>query len=486
MDILKSPKPPDKGGTSDDTLYDPSIMDIEEIGLVIGRKSTQKSAQQSASTLISSASGVPSDMSTFFSSIGKSMQQIGTTDDKSKIFHLERQHMYCKSNIYVYIERTNTDNIGRLHPLQIGHLFHHKLNLGNYITSIERSGINRVKVGVKTVEVANNLVQNPNLEKEHLRAFIPNNLLCRKGLIRGVDTCFDEFYLKSNILSSYSVSEIQRMKRRKVLENNESVFIPTQTVVLTFEGNSLPSHVIINSVNFVVEPYIQRVIQCFKCLRYGHISRLCKSTKNLCTKCSEEKSDQHSCSKISCIHCKTDQHSSTDKCCPEYINQQKIKKIIAEKNIPYLEAKKFISGNYSTIINQNRFEALNFSDPAEYPALPSINNNSKNNSPTSKNFTFSKTTKKRKANSPEASPVKSHAMFTYPFGPSQPIQNSLKQSPPGDPGICTNKKIIEGVVNLFSTILKNINNIEDIKALDNTFLLKSVGTLFDKHTTNHA
>ena len=85
-------------------------------------------------------------------------QQVNSTTSYSNTFNLEKQHLYNKTNIYVLIEKTNDENIGRLHPMKIGDLLHHRLNLGDSITTIEKSGINRVKVGVKSVQIANNLI----------------------------------------------------------------------------------------------------------------------------------------------------------------------------------------------------------------------------------------------------------------------------------------------------------------------------------------
>ena len=41
-----------------------------------------------------------------------------------KVFNLKKHHVYNKCNIHVFIEKTNSENIGRLHPLQAGHLLH--------------------------------------------------------------------------------------------------------------------------------------------------------------------------------------------------------------------------------------------------------------------------------------------------------------------------------------------------------------------------
>ena len=107
-----------------------------------------------------------------------------------------------------------------------------------------------------------------------------------------------------------------------------------------------------------------------------------------------KKTEQHECNEKFWLYCKSTSHSSTDKACPEQINHQKIKKIIAERNIPYSEAKKFASGNYTTFNSPNRYEALNFSDTEAYPALaPTTNRQSINI--TSKIFTFTKQSKKQ-------------------------------------------------------------------------------------------
>ena len=251
------------------------------------------------------------------------------SNQEIKLFNLQQSNKYNQQNIYVYIEKTNSQNLGRLHPMIVGHILHNKLNLKNNITSIEKSGINRVRVGIKTLEQANKLISNPALANENLKAFIPNNLLYRKGIIKDVDTSFDEEYLKSNIESLCTVTSVNRFKR-KVVDKEEVKFVPGHVVCLTFEGNVLPNYVKINSVIFSVEPHIQRVIQCFKCLRYGHVANQCRNSKTLCINCGQEKNDDHICNINYCINCKSNSHKTTSKMCPRYAEQQQIKKHMAE------------------------------------------------------------------------------------------------------------------------------------------------------------
>ena len=137
-------------------------------------------------------------------------------NDEIKLFNLQNSNQYNQANIYVYIEKTNTQNLGRLHPMVVGDILHNKLKLKSCISSIEKNGLNRVKVKVKTLHHANQLISSPLLKGENLKAFIPNNLLYRKGLIRDVDPIFDDIYLKNNIESTLTITGLDRFKRKVV------------------------------------------------------------------------------------------------------------------------------------------------------------------------------------------------------------------------------------------------------------------------------
>lgn len=215
-----------------------------------------------------------------------------TQQKRDKVFNLNNIHIYGEL-FYAYLESTDDKNVGRLHPMYIGHILLKKLKINN-ITSISSLGKNRIKVTMKSAFDINNLVRNIQLEAEHLKAYIPSHLTERKGLLRGIDTRFDENYIKDNMETNSSVLGVKRMHRKITIDGSEK-FIPRQMVIVTFEGSFLPNNVTINSVSFNVEPFVGRVVQCFKCLRFGHVSKQCKSTKTLCIKCSKEKTDEHFC-----------------------------------------------------------------------------------------------------------------------------------------------------------------------------------------------
>ncbi|CAH1985069.1 unnamed protein product [Acanthoscelides obtectus] len=74
-----------------------------------------------------------------------------TTPDKCTVFNLQKPKQYSDS-IYVFVEKINTENIGTLHPMAIGHIFHKKLNIPN-IVNIEKVGRNRIKVQIAILQM---------------------------------------------------------------------------------------------------------------------------------------------------------------------------------------------------------------------------------------------------------------------------------------------------------------------------------------------
>lgn len=137
----------------------------------------------------------------------------GDNTQKPKTFNINKSYLYS-DNVYVFIEKLNTDNIGRLHPMAVGHILHQKLKISN-IKRIQKVGKNRVRVQLETLKDANNLINNKELNNENLKAFIPNNLLERKGVIKEVDTIFNEEYLLKNIITTSTVTEVRRFKKNR-------------------------------------------------------------------------------------------------------------------------------------------------------------------------------------------------------------------------------------------------------------------------------
>lgn len=103
-------------------------------------------------------------------------------------------------------------------------------------------------------------------------------MISTMGVVRDVGLDIDEDDLieyGKGLNPPCKVSKMRRLNRR-VKINDVVSYVPTTTCVVTFEGNSLPKELILFNTRSPVAMYIQPVIQCMKCLRYGHVKALCR------------------------------------------------------------------------------------------------------------------------------------------------------------------------------------------------------------------
>ncbi|XP_064475692.1 uncharacterized protein LOC135389586 [Ornithodoros turicata] len=111
-------------------------------------------------------------------------------------------------------------------------------------------------------------------------AFIPHHLACVKGVVRGVDV----FLPASEILGLFADVGALDAFRCSRLDND--LRIPTESVVVTFEGHSCPSEIKSWPLIFCVYPYKRRPLQCKRCFRFGHNIKNCRSDPR-CRRCGE-------------------------------------------------------------------------------------------------------------------------------------------------------------------------------------------------------
>lgn len=413
---------------------------------------------------------------------------------EKKLFNL-RSDKYNSDNIYVYIEKTNCQDIGRLHPMIVGHILHKKLNIKN-IKEIKTVGRNRVKIQFNSIYEANNLVNNEFLASENLKAYIPSHLLETKGIIRGVDTNFDVEYLKENIISTSIVTDIKRTHKKITNSEGKIEFVPKQTIIVSFEGNILPKHVIINCVYAPVEQFIGRVTQCYNCLRFGHISKQCKSTMSRCITCGLEKNDQHRCNEkqVYCVHCKSREHVSISKKCPFYEKQKNIKTIMFEKKLSFSEAHRLHQNSYAGVTVHNQYDVLSNLE-ANFPTLPQNNfradhTNIRNHTnkrvhlvesvsqPNPSTSAVDNFNKKRKASSPPPNEV----MFPFRFGPSQPLPLNINSNPNVESQFLDN--LMDCFSNYFVALLEHIRTLDNIPSIDSNVIKNDMKKVWEGTLNN--
>lgn len=260
--------------------------------------------------------------------------------------------------LIVYVENKK-GNIGRAHLITVGKIINQCLpNMERDIKQITSIGVNRVKVELATIISANKLINSEYLKKNNYEAYIPLFLKRRQGVIKFVDYNISEDELKQVIKpllgENFKVLNVRRINRKIVDPEGQVKYAPTSTIIVTFNGQMLPKKVVIHSILMEVVPYIQKVVQCMKCLRYGHLHHQCKGNER-CAKCGEPHKLED-CKSVSefCVLCKTEGHKANNYTkCPEYKLQKSIKETMGIENMTYREAKKKHETSYATA-TQNR------------------------------------------------------------------------------------------------------------------------------------
>ncbi|XP_069354544.1 uncharacterized protein [Maniola hyperantus] len=178
------------------------------------------------------------------------------------------------------------------------------------------------------------------------------------GVVKGVPNDWSEeevTLLNMSVpLGCGPIIKIRRMKR-KIVVNDVNQFINTGTVIVTFDGQILPTRVYMCYTALPVELYIYPTVQCYQCCRFGHVKNQCRSVPK-CYKCSQGHSGdtcQVEEEYYRCCLCKGS-HQAINKKCLEHNRQRAIKETMSKSCISYIEAIKI----HPPVANMSYAEAL--------------------------------------------------------------------------------------------------------------------------------
>lgn len=248
-----------------------------------------------------------------------------------------------KGPFRVHVSRSEPDPSAgtSIRPIKFGQFLSRNKIKNICPDGVKRVGRNKIAVEFMSAVDANNFLDNPILSLNRYEASIPSYSIMKMGIVRQipVDWSMDEF-VESLVIPS-GTGEVLKARRlnRKVRENDKNIWIPTQSIVLTFHGQVLPTRVFSYHTSLPVEPYQYPTIQCLNCCRFGHVKAQCRS-KPRCFRCSQPHSGE-TCeigeAMASCLHC-LGKHFANNVSCPEQRRQKSIKIIMSQENLSYEEA----------------------------------------------------------------------------------------------------------------------------------------------------
>lgn len=261
-----------------------------------------------------------------------------------------------------------------LHPISFGLFLQKRFReFPNVVEgSIKRIGRNRVSISFHSAEDANLFLSSPTLSQQKYSAFVPSFNVTRLGLVRGVPASWSP----EEVLEHIQVPEncggarpikIRRLNYKKKGNDGTYCWLPSETIVVTFDGQILPNRIYMCFNSLPVEKYNLPTIQCFRCCRFGHTKEKCRSLPR-CYRCGDSHTGD-SCSvdpqQGYCCNCPQGLgmgHFANSKVCPEFNRQAAIKKTMADEHISYSEA----SGRHIRVL-QKSYANVTFTPPPQGP-----------------------------------------------------------------------------------------------------------------------
>lgn len=211
------------------------------------------------------------------------------------------------------------------------------------IDKIISRGYNTAEIKFINIHEANRCIDRYSVMCEQDKAieiYTINKSMRAKGIIKDWDRSTPLQELASAIDDSRGVISLERMMiRRFNKEDRRSEWRLGNNIIITVEGTIVPSELSLwgRATGIKIKPYIERVVQCFNCYRYGHVANICRSKKK-CAVCGEDYHER--CTEAErCINCGQGHRADNRECEVFHYNKQ-LKTIMAEYSINIYEAKR--------------------------------------------------------------------------------------------------------------------------------------------------
>jgi macrodomain Ter protein organizer (MatP/YcbG family) len=263
----------------------------------------------------------------------------------------------------VHVEFIKSDDSREITNLLVAQVLMSRLKIQN-IGDVKKFGKKTVTVYFSNSLSANILASSGTareLEEFNLKAYIPGSYLFVSGVLRNVDMV-DLEDLELQLKGPFKVQKLTRLTR---YDRETDTKMDTKSVKITFRANKLPDSVYAYNTKIHVSPFLAKIKQCKRCLRYGHFQDQCKSKFERCSDCgANSHADGSAQCTVKCIYCKKN-HSAFDPNCEERQRQRNVKFLMAKNNISYFEALE-LHPTYT----KNSFSLLENLD--EFPDMPPV------------------------------------------------------------------------------------------------------------------
>ncbi|XP_067660361.1 uncharacterized protein [Haliotis asinina] len=168
-----------------------------------------------------------------------------------------------------------------------------------------------------------------------------------RGIVRDVARCLSDMSEEEIAveLKSQGVTHVKRFSRKA----QDGAFVKTNTYLFTFSQPVIPKSLKAGYFNIGVEVYVPNPLRCFKCQKFGHGAKFCRSKMVVCCRCTGAHDSSECTNDLKCANCNED-HMASSKSCPSFEFEAQILRNKHTNNITYQEAKRLVPSPAQTYV----------------------------------------------------------------------------------------------------------------------------------------
>ena len=175
-----------------------------------------------------------------------------------------------------------------------------------------------------------------------------SSLNCSRGVIKNG-------WLKGSAAEELVEDLPNVVRAEQILVKKAGAMVKTGTWILTFNTPTCPTRLDVYWMRLPVRVFIPKPMRCFRCQKFGHLTKHCKAKTETCVRCGAHEKHTDCSKEARCPNC-SGPHTASDKACPTYTATQMILRHRAENGGTYASSKEalFPGGtSYSAKLKNN-------------------------------------------------------------------------------------------------------------------------------------
>lgn len=271
------------------------------------------------------------------------------TAQQPKSRKIKTNNTDSNTNYFVYLKGTDFDlaNDVAKKPLKYMNYFAytHGISKPQNFKMIK----NTLRITCTNQSEQNRLLKTTEINGKQVEASLPWSSLTERQTRESTSTYNNEHLIHGIIFKVsteltdeeiVAATEAVKVRRLKTRDSESAQLLKTETVVLSFDGEELPTYLHIGFLKFKVSQYIPRPFRCTRCQQYGHRAERCSRMRK-CPKCGEDH-DYVQCNiqdrqDMHCPNC-SGPHSAGWQGCPEHQKVKQVLQIKTTEKLSYRDA----------------------------------------------------------------------------------------------------------------------------------------------------